>query len=949
LDVITVDVRVLRRGQEIERVTARPVRTLVAKGYDRVFAGVAYMGAMFPLHTGNSIDLAGPSFTKDACTGFVERYQPIPYAWGPAGTPEGAPSKPADAGPYRVWTRAEITILLESYFRMLQSELHRVPYSKADENRLVQKLTSRSRGSIEFKFCNVSAVLEELEQPFIRGYFPRRHTQQELHEAVVDFLGISRAKRDVDGGHHKSEAPLAAPARNSASHVLDYTYLPDSEMHYVIQCSCGHTAFAGGWEDARSLMSMHRNPAHQHPMTPPEHPRTGASVQAENGLWSILRTLWDHSTGGADVAAAPTSRVSEIKGPPAAGLMEAVDWMRERIRLGDSQSMLFLVGGPGAGKSHATTEIVQGLAEVSPNDDGLAHRSYRFRGPSAVLRVINDATIPDESDGRAKALSRDVESSIRDRENLVVCVNRGVLVEEAAATGDDVVDTPGSEVMRWLSALDGSTMPSACIASGSEHDFIRTARLYPSSAYLDPGDESAGIDLVAVYLDVCSLFEARPALALSPTEDGWEATGDAYEIAPLVERDAMPLLSMPAGALAADLLELLSAASTTNGVESNPVLANIQSLRSDRVRAALLTMLRCSEIASSQAFTYRELWGAMSRAIVGVAPLLGTLSDLQRSLDVPVDTDPKKRWAQMRGWSELRWTEALFNSQPTRAIKSTRDPVARLTYKADPARDALPGFLDPDRWDSGWATPVTDAFTSPEQAMPLAQMLEGVDADHPFREIVTDFDLALDRAYQEYTSPDLGLPDRQRQDAAAWYGAYLTRLYAGALGITAFRPTMAMWTSAWAFAPGLRPELGQCLLALVRPPLDPSHAGSASYLPLLESKAAPIVGNITEPRLAIKTDQIELRTKRDAVGGLRLELYESGQKITSVELDFTLTREALACTANRLGMTELSQSVSPRLERFRAARLLSANLRESAQYMVVQRDLPFPISVQGGA
>jgi len=914
-----------------------------------VFAGVAYSGAVFPLHRDNSIELAGPSFTKDACIGFVEHHQAIPYVSETLEGDASASSKPAESGPHRVWTRSEIAVLLDSYFRMLQSELNHVPYSKADENRLVQKSTNRSRGSIEFKLCNVSAVLEELGQPYIRGYFPRRHTQQELHDAVVEFLDRSGASCERDDDRPEGRASLGGSARNPVRHVVGYTYTPDSEERYVIQCSCGHTAFAGKWEDVQRLMTFHRNPALQHQMILQEDSRTGAPVQAESELWPILSTLWDHSTGGANVAAAPTSTVSEIKGPPAAGLMEAVKWMRERVQLGDSQSMLFLVGGPGAGKSHATTEIVQGLAEVSAHDDGLAHRSYRFRGPSAVLRVINDATIPDESNGRAKALSRDVEGSIRDRENLVVCVNRGVLVEEAAATGDAVGDTPGSEVMRWLSASDASTTPSASLTSVSQHDFIRTARLHPSNAYLDPVDDSEGIDLVAVYLDVCSLFEARPAVALSPTEDGWEAAGEDYEIAPLVERDALPLLRMPAGALAADLLELLNTASTTNGVESNPVLANIQSLQSHRVQRALLTMLRCSEIASSQAFTYRELWGAMSRAILGAAPLVGTLSDLQHTLDVPIDTDPKKRWTQMRDRSELRWTEALFNSQPTHAIKSTRDPVARLTYKADPARDALPGRLEPDRWDSGWATPVTEAFTSPEQAMPLVQMLDGMGPDHPFREIVTTFDLALDRAYQEYTSPELGLPDRQRQDAAAWYGAYLTRLYAGALGITAFRPTMAMWTSAWAFAPGLRPELSQCLLALVRPPLDPSRAGSASYLPLLESKAAPIVGSITEPRLAIKTDQIELRTKRDAVSGLRLELYESGQKITSVELDFTLTREALSCTAGRLGMTELSQSVSPRLERFRAARLLSANLRETGQFMVVQRDLPFPISVQGGA
>lgn len=945
LDVTKLDVRVLRHGQEIERAVARPVRVLRASGLPEVFAGIAYSGVVFPLRPDNSVELVGPSFAKTACVGFVERGQPIPYARS-ENQVESAREDPADPGSHSTWSRAEISVLISSYFRMLDSEHQGVPYSKIAENRRVQKATGRSKGSIEFKFCNVSAALETLGHQHIRGYLPRRHAQRELHDAVRDYL----ARREIEDlatvedrdGINSPESPSKAATK----HTVGYTYTSQADDQYTVLCSCGYTAQVARWVDARRLMIDHRDSASAASPAATKDPSIGVHMQADDDFWSILRTLWDHSTGGAEVAAAPTSAVSDMKGPPAAGLQEAVDWMRHRIQSGDSRAMLFLVGGPGAGKSHATTEIVQGLDEIAAIDDGLAHRSYRFRGPSAVLRVINDATIPDEAEGRSKTLSRDVDSSIRDRENLVVCVNRGVLVEEANPNGSQDLGTVGSHVIHWLSTRDATeSAPTPNLATLSEHGFIRTARLHLDNSYLDDGDV---IELVAVYLDVCSLFETRPSVNLSLGDDGWQADGDHYEISPLVERRQLPIAGIPAGALASVLLERLGTAAISSGAESNPVLANIESLMPPSVRNSLLTMLRCSELASSQGFTYRELWGALSRAVLGAAPILGTMADLQQMLEEPAAANPKNRWKQMTSLADLRWTEALFNSEPSRAIRPTRDPVARLTSKADPARDALPGSLEEKRWDSGWATPVTDAFTSPEQASPLVQLLREMDDSHPFTAIVTAFDHELDQAYVAFTSPDLGLPDRQRQAAQSWYGAYLTRLYAGALGITAFRPAIAMWTTAWAFAPMLPAELEQCLLALVRPPLDPAHAGSASYLPLLESKAAPIVGDVAEPRLAIKTDQVELRTRKDSLAGLRLELYESGRKVTSIELDFTLTREALACTAGRLGMTDQSQSVSPRLERFRAARLLSANLQQAGRYVVVHRDLPFPIAVQGG-
>ncbi len=68
---------------------------------------------------------------------------------------------------------------------MLGRELRNEPYVKTETNRRVQEATGRSKGSVEFKFANVSAVLNEMHHPYIRGYQPRSNFQDSLRDAVL--------------------------------------------------------------------------------------------------------------------------------------------------------------------------------------------------------------------------------------------------------------------------------------------------------------------------------------------------------------------------------------------------------------------------------------------------------------------------------------------------------------------------------------------------------------------------------------------------------------------------------------------------------------------------------------------------------------------------------------------------------------------------------------------
>lgn len=76
---------------------------------------------------------------------------------------------------------------------MLAREIASEPFNKAQRNQALQKLIPRSRKAIEFKHCNISAVLEGLGMPTIRGYRPLPHFQN----ALVDGIGRHLATRNA--------------------------------------------------------------------------------------------------------------------------------------------------------------------------------------------------------------------------------------------------------------------------------------------------------------------------------------------------------------------------------------------------------------------------------------------------------------------------------------------------------------------------------------------------------------------------------------------------------------------------------------------------------------------------------------------------------------------------------------------------------------------------------
>jgi Domain of unknown function (DUF3883) len=80
----------------------------------------------------------------------------------------------------RAWTRHENELIVADYLQMLTKELAGQKYNKAERARaLMPLLNDRSKGSIEFKRANISAVMIELGFPSLQGYKPRSNFQRD--------------------------------------------------------------------------------------------------------------------------------------------------------------------------------------------------------------------------------------------------------------------------------------------------------------------------------------------------------------------------------------------------------------------------------------------------------------------------------------------------------------------------------------------------------------------------------------------------------------------------------------------------------------------------------------------------------------------------------------------------------------------------------------------------
>lgn len=653
----------------------------------------------------------------------------------------------------------------------------------------------------------------------------------------------------------------------------------------------------------------------------------------------LLTDLWEKATGGGDVAARPgvSSAILWPLAPRPAGVEEAVKWFQAQIGAGSSlPTLLFLVGGPGAGKSHTTSAIVENLAEKGRREDGLAHRSYEYEVEGRELILINDATIRSPEYPRAP-LIHDITAAVTAGSHMIACVNRGVLVEEVAQLINETETIPGLLVLEWLH--ENKSGPHG------ESGWILESRQSNENSYICSATmkefDTPKANLAVVYMDMCSLLEERPTTTMSRQS---VPSPGVYKVSEFSARKEIAPDSTPAGKLLTTIIKDLGPVhrQTLLPPEMDPISANLFSLAIPEVQSGFLSIMRAAEIASSQRFTYREVWGTIARAILGNLTDEHHPENLSSDLNAqlpPKDAGALKTFQAMQTLADRRFSQALFGSIRTSRSAISKDPVTLLTSFVDPLRDALPGE-SPTRPIDGWSTPISSALSGPlALRTPIENLEAELDKTDPFRLVLTPFDRHLDGVYKK-TLLSHDVSDIARTKIVSWYGRYLTRLYALANGIPAFVREIEAWTQSWNLSPILPTikhiNLQDSVEALLRPGRVPADRHSNTLITVFESRTSHLTGSESWPRLAIAAERTDFRTSKRG-DEISLLMQDSRGDIGSIELDFILIREALACAVRQAGITELSSTAVPRLERLRAAQLISSE-GLTPQYRIVDND-----------
>lgn len=86
------------------------------------------------------------------------------------------------------WQDDELDAIVADYFAMLELDLSGRPYVKAHHSAALMAQIGRTHRSVEFKHQNISAVLDKLGLPWIRGYKPKRNYQNAIFDAIDRYL-----------------------------------------------------------------------------------------------------------------------------------------------------------------------------------------------------------------------------------------------------------------------------------------------------------------------------------------------------------------------------------------------------------------------------------------------------------------------------------------------------------------------------------------------------------------------------------------------------------------------------------------------------------------------------------------------------------------------------------------------------------------------------------------
>lgn len=636
----------------------------------------------------------------------------------------------------------------------------------------------------------------------------------------------------------------------------------------------------------------------------------------------LLEAVWSRGFGGSLAAESPTSQElpSSFRGITSPGLDEISKLFAQDVLSGNNQTSLFLVGGPGAGKSSFARSILSGLGVDMRSKAEASLRGFHVNEHRLIF--VNDASI--RRDAEDLSLSNDIDESEALSFNLLACVNRGVIADELNHFTDDV-SAFAHFTLGWLADAPVE-LEEVAIESLIETEFLKVIRTQSQNG--------AWRTTAAVYLDVCSMLEKFPKV----WSDGVGWSGLRAESLRDSRRNIGSLKTKPNDtALGSLLLEVSKKLSPDSAVrelgigDSNPFISNLANLQSEDFLTGLTYSLRVAESSVGSILTFRGFWAILSKLVFGHGVHMNSVSDFLEELTsiegiINEGMSEVNRDRVMR----LRSLNAIY--PPFRKASSENsnfgDPGAAHLAVSDPINES----------DMDKKLGITRSQSADEVGRVVASALKSIDLhSSPLSNLdLGSFELANQKpftAFDHYLDDYISqlifsdqLADKARAELLLEYSVYLLRLTGLICGSPAGAREAEVLMSLWRSNPMIPAEdaIQARFTSLIRPKLSGEH-DLPSLMPLLESQIKPIVEyQFSAPRLAISLEDVTLSTEIRGPN-IFLLLKERDIEIGSVEIDFALVREVLSSTGGSQGVTEMSYFVQPRLERVRASKLRRAN------------------------
>jgi hypothetical protein len=626
-----------------------------------------------------------------------------------------------------------------------------------------------------------------------------------------------------------------------------------------------------------------------------------AAIKGPNAFQRLQR----RSFGGEDVATRPGAEDDAWwpKGEPLPGVKELMDAFVKAVDHGQGLTLAFLLGGAGNGKSFAARQLGDHLGLEVRSTDALAHRAYRLQRGRTAVELLNDATIAardDYGERQSVALAADLrrwECAMGEGPAAsFCCVNRGIIVDELRALDQwrEELGAFAAAVLAWLAA------PARSIADAL--GATREAR---------PAFAPKGLDVGDHFRD--ETFRWREHVV-------WVAalSVDAFS---LMEPVAAGRASR-AGALFRDVV-LRCETEASARPPLCPIRANVAQWRQPNMADAWESLMRDAEIGSGRPHSWREVWGLAALSLLGPRFVEDDdAPDLLRHIDDGLNRaqaaeSPRDRLIPLLALSRFRSHEALF-----RATYPGGEDFTPTFPPFTPAHLGL-SLVDPSTWG-------TDASAAVEAAMQAIAVGERPSRALARKALLPDawspFDDQLEAALVDFVVEE-ECPDGVRRRLISWWGGYMLRLVGLASGRFGNAGVVDAWRNCWRLSESGPASLPLELDASMRTLLFPAHSEDAPnrlLIPALAARVEPHRASRDGPAAtlaeSISVNSVDLRVAR-AAGRLVLEccLAGRGKVVGRLLLDFALMREALACRAGRVGQTESTAFVEPRVERFRAA------------------------------